>query len=101
MLQSVFPAAGIHGVAVGKEGLAPQLLDHVHHRPGVVGPQIADVAQLAEVHLNGHKLALQVQLLDARLLHQLFQLSGQAVAKGLCVEIGKINLCFFHDCLSF
>ncbi len=100
VLQGVFPAAGVHGVAVGEEGLAPQLLDHVHHSPGVVGPQVADVAQLAEVQFDGHKFALQFQVLYARLFNQLFQLGGQAVAVSLGVEIGKINLCFLHNQVS-
>ena len=97
VLQGVLPAAGIHGVAVGEEGLATQLLHHVHHRTGVVGSQIADVAQLAEVHLDGDKLALQVQIGDTGPLDQLFQLSGQAVAKGLSVKISKINFGYGHD----
>ena len=92
MLQGVLPAARVHGIAVSKEGLAPQLLDDVHHRPGVVGAQIADIAQLTEVELDGHKFTLQVQVLNARLLNQLFQLGGQAVSIGLCMEIGEINL---------
>ncbi len=101
MLQSVLPAAGVHGVAVGEEGLASQLLDHVHYRPGVVGPQVADVAQLAEVHFDSHKFTVQVQILNPRPFHQLFQLGGKAVAEGLGVEVGEINLCFFHRNISF
>ena len=83
MLQGVLPAAGVHGVAVGEEGAAAQLLHHVHHRPGIVGPEEAHVAQLAEVHLDGHELAVQVQLLDPGRPDQLLQLGGQAVAEGL------------------
>ena len=91
MLQGIFPGAGIHGVAVRQKRLAAQLLDQIHHRTGVVGPQIADVAQLAEVELDGDKLALHVDLVDSRFAHQLFQLGGQAVPKGDGVKIGKIN----------
>ena len=39
VLQGVLPATRIEGVAVGEEGLAAQLLHHVHHRSGVVGTQ--------------------------------------------------------------
>ena len=63
--------------------------------------QIADVAQLTEVHLDGDEFTVQLQVLDARLPDELFQLGGQAVAEGLGVEIGKVNLCFFHRSISF
>ena len=92
MLQSILPAAGVHGIAVGEEGLTAQLLYHIHHRTGVVGAQVADITQLTKVHFNGNKFAFQVQLLNPSFFNQFFQLGGQAVTIGLSMKIGKINL---------
>ena len=92
VLQGVLPAAGVHGVAVGEEGAAAQLLHHIHHRPGIVGAEKAHIAQLAEVHLDGHKLAVQIQLLDPGRPDQLFQLGRQSITERLCVKISKIYL---------
>ena len=92
VLQRVLPAAGVHGIAVGEEGLASQRLYYVHHRPGVVGAEEADIAQLAEVHLDGDEFSIHVDLADAGLFQQLLQLGRQAVAIGRGMKIGKINL---------
>ena len=62
VLDGVLAAAGIHRVAVRQERLAAQLLDHIHHRAGVVRAQKADVALLAKMHLDGDKLAVHVNL---------------------------------------
>ena len=95
VLQRIFAAAGVKGVAVGQKRLAAQLLDHVGHRFGVVGAQKAQVAQLAEMHLDGDKLALHVDLFNAGLFHQPLELGGQALAQP-GAEIGKVDLRFFH-----
>ena len=97
VLQGVFPASGVHGVAVGEEGLAPQGLYHVRHGPGVVGPQKAEVPQLAEVHLDGYELAVHVNFADAGLFDELLELDGGSLAVGRYAEIGEIYLCFFHS----
>ena len=100
MLNGVLAAAGIHRVAVRQERLAAQLLDHIHHRAGVVRAQKADVALLAKMHLDGNKLAVHVNLANPRLLNQLFELGGQAVAERDRSEIGIIDFRFFHGNLS-
>ena len=95
MFQSIFAAAGIESVAVGEEGLAPQRLDHIGHRPGIVRAQEAQVAQLAKMHFDGNKLAVHIDLIDAGGAQQPLQLQGQALAQ-LGPEVGVVNLGFFH-----
>ena len=97
VLNGVLAAAGIERVAVGQVGLAAQLLDDVRHRTRIVRAQEAEVAQLAEVHLDRHKLAFHIDLADARLADELLELIGQAVPVGDRAEICKVNLCLFHD----
>ena len=96
VIQCVFAAAGIEGVAVGQEGRAAQLLDHVRHRLGVVGPQEGQVAQLAKMHFDGGKLIFKINVSDARPAHQLLQLLRQGRPAGMGSEITEINLCLCH-----
>ncbi len=65
VLEGVLPAAGVEGVAVGQEGETAPLLAQLGHRPGVVGTEEGQVAQLAEVHFDGDKLAVHVDVLDS------------------------------------
>jgi len=88
--------ARVHGVAVGQERLAAQLLDHVGHGLGVIWTKIADVAQLAEMQLDGHELSVHVDLPDPGLSDQLLELGGQPVSVGHRAKIGKINFRFLH-----
>ena len=98
VLQGVFPAAHIEGVAVGEEGLATQLLHHISHSFGVVGAEEAQIAQLAEVHLDGHELVIHVDLANACGPDESLELGGKALAQ-LGAEIGVVNVCFFHTSL--
>ena len=91
VLQGVFPAAGIEGVAVGEEGDAPQALHHIGHHLGVIGPQECQVSRLTEMHLDGHQLTLKVDLPDARRAHQLLQLVQQADPRP-APEVRHVNL---------
>jgi len=95
MFQRVFPAAGIEGIAVGKEGLAAQGLDYICHRTGIVGTQEAQIAQLTEVHLDGDKLAFHIDLIDTGSADQTLELERETFSE-LGPEVGIINLGFFH-----
>ena len=66
VVQGVFPAAHVQGVAVGEEGLAAQLLHQVGHHLGVVGPQEGQVARLAKVDFNGGVLVGKIDVANAR-----------------------------------
>ena len=96
MLQGILSTARIHGVAVRQERLSTQLLYHIGNRFGVVRAKIADVAQLTEMHLDGNKFTVHVQISNAGLFDEFFQLGGQAVTKRNRVKIGKIYFRFFH-----
>ena len=96
MIQCVFAGAGIKRIAVGQEGASPQLLDHVRHRLGVIGPQKSQIAQLTKVHLDGGKLIFKINVSDARPAHQLLQLLRQGRPAGMSPEITEINLCLCH-----
>ena len=76
--------------------LAAQLLDHVGHGPRVIGTKIADVAQLAEMQLDGHELPVHVDLSKPGLPDHLLELGGQPVSESHRAEIRKINLRFLH-----
>ena len=99
VLQSVFAAAGVQGVAVGQKGHTTLLLAQVGHHLGVVGPQKGQVAQLTKVHFDGYELALHVQLTDPGHQAQAAELFQQAGAHGTA-EIGIINVGCFHGVSS-
>ena len=91
MIQGILPGANIHGIGIGEEGLAPQLLDDIHQHPGVAGPEMGHVAQLTEVNLDGDKLVLEIDLINTGGENQPGQLLGQGFGRA-GAEIGKINL---------
>ena len=91
MLQRVFSGAGIEGVAVGQEGLAPQLLHQIRHRLGIVGPQKGQIAQLSKVHFDGGKFILEVDLTDAGPAEQFLQFLRDGHPAGVGAEIAEIN----------
>lgn len=62
MLERVFAAADIERVAVCDEGPAAAFLDEVGDNLGIVRAQKRQVAELAEVQLDGDELAVKVDL---------------------------------------
>ena len=95
VLEGVLSAARIQGIAVSQEGHTALLLAQVGHHLGVVGAQIGQVAQLAEMHLDGDELALHVDVLDACRDAQAAQLIGEAGTYGTA-EIGIVDGRCFH-----
>ena len=68
---------------------------------GVVRAQEGQVAQLTKVHLDGHKLAVHINALDARRNAQAAQFFGQTGAHRT-PEVGVIySRCFHRDLLRF
>jgi hypothetical protein len=100
VLQRIFSAAGVHGVAVCEEWLAAKLLYNVDNCARVVGSQVAYIAKLAEMELDGNELAFQVEVGYPCCFHKSFKLCGQALAE-LCAKISKIYFCFFHNYSPF
>ena len=62
MLQRVFAAADVERVAVGEEGLAAALLDEIGDDLGIVGAQERQIAELAEMQLDGDEFAVKIDL---------------------------------------
>ncbi len=97
VLERVFAAAHIERVAVGEEGLAAQLLHHVGDGAGVVWAQKAQVAQLAKVHLDGDKLVLEVDLLNAGAANEALEFVELALAS-MRAQVGEVHLCRCCGC---
>ena len=77
VVQGVLPAAHVQRVAVRQEGLAAVGLHQVRHGPGPVGPEVGKVARLAEVHLDGHVLAVHVDVAEASFCGKFSRQLGQ------------------------
>ena len=95
MLEGVLAASRVQGVAVGQEGHTALLLAQVCHYLGVVGAQKSQIAQLAEVHLDGHEPAVHVDVLNAGGNTHPAQLFQQAGAHRTA-EIRIVNFGCFH-----
>ena len=91
MLDGVLTAARIQGIAVGQKGDSARLLYHVCHSLGVIGPQIADISQLAKMYLDGYEFSFHVHGGKAGFFHQPFQLRRKSFSEA-CPEICKIHL---------
>ena len=89
VIQRVLPAAHVQGVAVGQEGLAAPLLHEVRHGLCPVGPQIGQIARLAEMQLDGHKLLVEINIAHPRRFQQPRQLLLQ-ILMIIGTQIGKI-----------
>ena len=98
MLQSVFTASGIQGIAVGQKGKSALLFAEIRHSLGIVGTQKCEISQLAEMHFNGYKLSVHIQVLDSRRNAEAFELI-QLAGTHRTAEIRKINGGFFHNCI--
>ncbi len=99
VVERVLAAADVERVAVGQEGQTAERADVVGHDAGVLRAQVGEVAQLAEVDLDGGVAVGEVDLLEAGALHQTVQLLRQRLAAG-DVEIGEVYGRFVHGDLS-
>ena len=91
MLKRILAAARIKRVTVCQERNASVLLHDIRHGLRIIRPQIGEIAQLAEVHFDRHKLAVHVDLIDPGFPDQLLQLLRERYIQ-LRSEICKINL---------
>ena len=95
MIDGVLAGTGIEGIAVREEGDAAQLLDQIRHGAGVVRAEKGQIAQLAEGHLDGDKLAGKINVGDASGAAELLELGGEADADG-GAEVGKVYFGWGH-----
>ena len=91
MIEAVLAAADVQGVAVHEEGPPAQVADDIHQHPGIVGPQVGQIAGLAEVHLDGDVLVLEINFVDPRRQDQTRELLDLVLLER-GVKIGKIYL---------
>ena len=99
MLERMLAAADVERVAVGQEGTAAELLDEVGHGLGIVWPQEGQIAELAEVHLDGDKLILKIDLVHAGLQQEFAQLL-LLIQAGMAAEVGEIYWTGVHNSAS-
>ena len=95
MLQRVLAGTGIERVAVREERHTALLLHHVRHSPGVIRTEISEIAQLPEMHLDRHELAVHIDGSDACLPDQLLQLLRHRDVD-LRAKIREIHLRLVH-----
>ena len=100
VLQCVLAAARIQGVAVGQKRQTALLLAQVGHHLGVVGAQECQIAQLAEMHLDGNEFAVHINVLDAGCdahAAQLVQQAGAHRTAEICIiDLGCFHSSFLH-----
>ena len=89
MIQRIFPASHIQGVAVGEKWLAAQLFHHIRHRFGVIGAQVSQISRLAEVNFDGNVFFVKINGSDPRFFDQPFQFLRKA-DRVVGSQIGKI-----------
>ena len=65
MLQRIFAAAGIKGVAIRQKRNATLCLTQICHCLCIVRTQKCQISKLAEVHFYRDKLAVHINVFDA------------------------------------
>ena len=91
MVERIFPAAHIEGVAVGQKYLPAQFLDSAYNGLGIIRPQKSQVAQLAEMDFDRHILVRKINVSHARRQNEAFQL-GRDVFCERCLKACKVYL---------
>lgn len=89
MVEGMLAPTDIERIAISKKRTSSQLLDQLHHRSGVVGPEKGEVSRLPEVNLDCGELVLEVNGANASLLEQAFKLVQTGVsilAAKVCVK---------------
>ena len=88
MFDGILAAAGIERVAVGQKRFATGCFHHVGHGTGIIGTEETQIAQLAEVHLDGDKLAVHVDAVQSGSLQETFQLVDRSFV-GFAAKSGE------------
>ena len=96
VLERVLAAAGVQRVAVCEERAAALFLHEVGDAFRILRAQVREVAELAEMHLDGDELVLHVDVLDAGREAEAAELLRDARADGT-TEIGEPDFRFAHD----
>ena len=97
VFQGIFPESRVHGVAVCQEGFSAEFLDEIDDGFCVVGTEVADVAQFPEMHFDGDKLAVHVDVGHPGPAGQPLQLGRHALPERRRPEVGVIYFSSFHE----
>ena len=90
MIQSIFSAARIQGVAVGQKRHAALFLTEIRNGFRVVRTKEGEISELTEMHFDRDKFSVHVNVFDSCSNAELFQLV-QLAGSNRTPEIGKIN----------
>jgi hypothetical protein len=82
MLKGVLSAADVQGIAIGQEWFASLFLDRIGDDLRIIRPQEGKVPRLAEMHLDGDELAVDIKTLDSRRGDELFQFRQSTLFSG-------------------
>ena len=95
MIHRVFPGTGIERVTVREEGLSAVFLDQVGNGFYIIGPQVREIPELAEMQLDGHKLPFKVDFVHSGQFAKVLEFYALAYIQPR-TEISKIHFCLFH-----
>ena len=90
MIQSIFSAARIQGVAVGQKRHAALFLTEICYRFCVVWTKEGEVSKFTEMHFDRDEFSVHVNIFDSCSNAELLQLV-QLAGSNRTPEIGKIN----------
>ena len=79
-----------------EEYLARVASGKIDNGTGILGTQVRHIAVLAEMNLDGHELAIHINIPDAGCAHQGLEFLRKTVSELLGTEIGPENLALGH-----
>ncbi|CDA62161.1 unknown [Clostridium sp. CAG:169] len=82
MVQCIFAASDIQGVAVGQERLAAQFFDQVHDDLCIVWAQIGKVARFAKMNFDSSVFVFKINVGNTCFPHQMIELF-QKICSGI------------------
>ena len=101
MIQSIFSAAYIKGVAVGKEWFSAKLFYNVCYCFCVIGTEKCKISRFSEVDFNGSIFSFKINVVNTGSFNETFQFIKKSIVK-TGTQICVVNFRFFHksDLLS-
>ncbi len=100
VVDGVFTAAHIEGVAIGEEGDTSQALHHIGHHLHIIGAKVGQISFFPKVELQSGEAVGEINVFDAGGADELFQLP-QKVGIPVHMEVGIVDFGRIHGILSF
>ena len=95
MVNGIFPASFIQRVAVGEEWRTALFFDEVRYHFGIIGPEVSEIPQLPEVHLDCNEFAPHIYASDSGGAYQPVHLVREAIAQS-AAHVGEENFGIRH-----